>query len=173
MTTELDDFDAYFTCHNLKAGDILSQHQVASIHKVLQDLDDEMEASVAIHSHAREQVLRELGGDELVQLMEERSYDRVTNIIDRVTRKFKEDKELEPTNDLPTQAKILLETFNADLREAAKHGIDKESIIGLAGAVAEDLLLALPVQFRKIGVDCVIDGLRTRVCPPNDEQGIV
>lgn len=42
----------------------------------------------------------------------------------------------------------LLETFNADIAEACKDGIDMAELTGLAGAISESLLQAITPEHR-------------------------
>lgn len=49
-------------------GRVLSADDVATIARLLKQHDDEMARDIELYSAAREQVLRELGGQELVDL---------------------------------------------------------------------------------------------------------
>jgi hypothetical protein len=64
---------------------------------------------------------------------------------------------------LPRRLEILRETFNADIRAAARDGFSPAELIALAGAVTEDLLMAVPQKYRGIGVELVLEKLPKKI----------
>lgn len=67
----LDEISEYFRVYAWQEGRVLSASDIADVQKVLADYNDEIgEATNAYHA-ARQQVLREIGGDELVKAAEE------------------------------------------------------------------------------------------------------
>lgn len=62
-----DDGDAFFRLYGLSSGHVLTVADIDDLEKVLNDYNDELGASSDAYHAAREQVLREIGGDELVQ----------------------------------------------------------------------------------------------------------
>lgn len=59
--------DPYFRCYEWAAGRVLSAADVADLQRVLADYNDEIGASTNAYHEARLGVLREIGGDALVQ----------------------------------------------------------------------------------------------------------
>lgn len=64
---------------------------------------------------------------------------------------------------LPRRLEIIRQNLNADLRSAQADGITAAELIGLAAALTEELLLALPDELREIGVECVVENLPERI----------
>lgn len=58
---------AYFRAHTLKAGHTLTEQDAADIQEVLAEYNDMIVKEVNLFQEAREGVLREIGGDVLVQ----------------------------------------------------------------------------------------------------------
>lgn len=63
-----EEIDPYWRLYAYAAGRVLSADDVADIQQVLRDYNDEIGENVDRLEAAREQVLREIGGDELVAL---------------------------------------------------------------------------------------------------------
>lgn len=63
----LEEVDAYWRLYAFAVGRVLSADDVADIQQVLNDFNDEIGNSANAYHAARQQVLREIGGEELVQ----------------------------------------------------------------------------------------------------------
>lgn len=64
---KLEELDAYWRLYEFTTGRVLSDADVADIQQVLNDYNDEIGSQVEHYSNARDQVLREIGGEELLQ----------------------------------------------------------------------------------------------------------
>lgn len=69
MTTPppLEEISEYFRVYAWAEGRVLTAADVADLQKVLADYNDEIGEGMNAYAIAREQVLREIGGDELVK----------------------------------------------------------------------------------------------------------
>lgn len=63
----LEEISEYFRVYAWQSGRVLSDADIADVQKVLADYNDEIGDGVNAYHQAREQVLREIGGDELVK----------------------------------------------------------------------------------------------------------
>lgn len=68
VTLSLEEIDPFWRLHAYAEGRVLSAEDVKDIQQVLNDYNDEIGENVDRHQAAREQVLREIGGEELVEL---------------------------------------------------------------------------------------------------------
>lgn len=64
---EADEGIPYFRVYAFKAGRVLSEQDVADIQQVLNEYNDEIGVVADLYHQAREQVLHEIGGEELVK----------------------------------------------------------------------------------------------------------
>ena len=67
----LDEICEYFRVYAWQVGRVLSEADIADIQKVLADYNDEIGESAQAYQLARQHVLREIGGDELVVAAEQ------------------------------------------------------------------------------------------------------
>lgn len=63
----LEDISEYFRVYAWQAGRVLTDADIADLQKVLADYNDEICDATNAYYQAREQVLREIGGDDLVK----------------------------------------------------------------------------------------------------------
>lgn len=63
----LEEVSEYFRVYAWEAGRVLSKADIADVQRVLADYNDEIGESTNAYHIAREQVLREIGGDDLVK----------------------------------------------------------------------------------------------------------
>lgn len=63
----LEEISEYFRVYAWEAGRVLSEADIADVQKVLADYNDEIGEATNAYHIAREAVLREIGGDELVK----------------------------------------------------------------------------------------------------------
>jgi len=68
ISKSLEEIDPFWRLHNFAAGRALSADDVQDIQQVLNDYNDEIGENADRHQVAREQVLREIGGEDLVQM---------------------------------------------------------------------------------------------------------
>jgi hypothetical protein len=66
----LDEISEFFRVHEWKAGRVLTDADIADLQKVLADYNDEIASAVNAYHEARDDVLREIGGEELRQAAE-------------------------------------------------------------------------------------------------------
>jgi Ser/Thr protein kinase RdoA (MazF antagonist) len=64
---DLEEVSEYFRVYAWKAGRVLTDADIADVQKVLADYNAEIGDATNAYHQAREQVLREIGGDELVE----------------------------------------------------------------------------------------------------------
>jgi hypothetical protein len=62
----LEEISEYFRVYAWQAGRVLTDADISDVQKVLADYNDEIGEATNAYQLAREQVLREIGGDELV-----------------------------------------------------------------------------------------------------------
>lgn len=67
MDKPLEDVSEYFRVYAWEAGRVLSEADIADVQKVLADYNDEIGESTNAYYAARIDVLREIGGEALVQ----------------------------------------------------------------------------------------------------------
>lgn len=67
MDNPLEETSEFFRVYGWTAGRVLSEADIADVQKVLSDYNDEIGESTNAYHNAREQVLREIGGEELVK----------------------------------------------------------------------------------------------------------
>jgi hypothetical protein len=67
MDKPLEETSEFFLVYGWAAGRVLSDADIADVQKVLSDYNDEIGESTNAYHNAREQVLREIGGEELVK----------------------------------------------------------------------------------------------------------
>lgn len=63
----LEDISEYFRVYAWQAGRVITDADIADLQKVLADYNDEIGYATDAYYQAREQVLREIGGDDLVK----------------------------------------------------------------------------------------------------------
>ena len=62
----LEEVSEFFRVYAWQVGRVLTAEDIADVQKVLADYNDEIGESSAAYHNARQDVLREIGGDELV-----------------------------------------------------------------------------------------------------------
>ncbi len=63
----LEEISEYFRVYAWRSGRVLTDADIADLQKVLDDYNDDIGDATNAYHQAREQVLREIGGDELVR----------------------------------------------------------------------------------------------------------
>lgn len=84
----LEEISEYWRVYGWAAGRVLSEADIADVQKVLNDYNDEIATSTDAYHNAREQVLHEIGGDELVKAAAEASEWQSSVAISRAFEHF-------------------------------------------------------------------------------------
>lgn len=90
MTDENDDDGPFFRIYALSIGHVLTQQDVDDIQQVLADYNEELGSNAELYHQGRVDAFREIGGDALVAVMEEKADAIVDAAVKKALTRFYE-----------------------------------------------------------------------------------